>query len=99
MRPKNKRDEIFENLSSVGSSQDNRFISEYGFYLLGNISNVYPNLNKEVLDGFYKAWIYENNDGTRIAMIDDLNGYISFLCEGTEQALQNCFNECEEDKQ
>jgi len=57
------------------------------FNCLGRIDQAYPSLPTDVLDNYYRTWIWENDKGVRIAIWDEGNGWCHFLCEGTEEAI------------
>lgn len=57
------------------------------FNLLGNIDTVYPTLTEEILSDFYRCWIWENNQGERIATWDQGNSHCYVMCEGTSEAI------------
>jgi hypothetical protein len=58
------------------------------FKHIGSIRSVYPELE----DKLYRADIWENSQGLRIATWDQGNGHCDFMCEGTIEELNNYAN-------
>ncbi|WP_368532258.1 hypothetical protein [Cytobacillus horneckiae] len=54
---------------------------------MGAIDIVYPTLPSEILNNYYRTWIWENSIGERIAIWDSGNTHCEFMCEGTPEAI------------
>lgn len=62
-------------------------VAELGYHCIGNIEKVYPTLPTEVLNDYYRIWIWENEQGHRIAINDSGNSWCRYVCEGTEEVI------------
>ena len=58
-----------------------------GFQCIGNIEDVYPNLPEEAL-ACYRTWIFEHENGLRVAMSDLGNSHMAYICEGSFDQLK-----------
>lgn len=78
---------MFMEMEEAGNSNNGDMLVNLGFVCLGLIDNVYPDLDKELLEDFYRNWIWEDKEGTRVASWDLGNTGCVFSCEGTKEKI------------
>lgn len=79
---------LMEQLKGVGHEVD----IPADFKCLGTIDKVYPSLSPDILDRYYRTWIWVNSEGIRIATWDEGNCWCHFICEGTVEAIMDFIN-------
>ena len=77
---RNGTNPTIEVLKQVKFDED---LFKLGFNAIGSVDDVYPNLTEA-----YRIWIWENENGYRIATYDFGNTHIKYACEGTKEAIK-----------
>jgi hypothetical protein len=80
-------EEIKKLITTIEDIQVDKDVARFGYLCLGNMTELYKDLPTNILENLYRTWIWENQEGKRIATWDLGNGYCKYMCEGTVEGI------------